>query len=122
MEIPDDVAAAGWYRFGPAPGAEQGVAIVTAHVDSARAGPGAFFRLRELDPGERVHVELADGRVLAYEVTGREQIPKDALPTAELFRRDGAPALALVTCGGVFDATTRHYTDNVIVWARPLEV
>jgi hypothetical protein len=122
MEIPEDVAVAGWYRFGPAPGEDGGVAIVTAHVDSARAGPGAFFRLRELDPGERVNVELADGRVLAYEVTGREQMAKGAVPSSRLFRRDGPPALALVTCGGDFDPATRHYRDNVVVWARPLDV
>lgn len=122
MEIPDDVRRSGWYRFGPAPGDPQGVAIITAHVDSARDGPGVFFRLRELAPGARVEVELADGRVLAYEVTGREQLPKGEVPGSELFRRDGPPALALVTCGGAFDRRTGHYTDNVIVWSRPVEV
>lgn len=118
MEIPEDPARVGWYAYGPAPGGEAGVAILTAHVDSARTGPGAFFRLRELEPGDMVTVDTADGRALIYDVTGREQVGKQALP-AELYRRDGAPALALVTCGGRFDPATRHYTDNVIVWAVP---
>lgn len=39
-----------------------------------------------------------------------------ALP-ADLFVNSGPPKLALVTCGGPFDAATRHYLDNVIVWA-----
>lgn len=118
MEIPEDPSRVGWYSYGPAPGAQAGVAILTAHVDSARTGPGAFFRLRELAPGDTVTVDTADGRALVYDVTGREQVGKEALP-AELYRRDGAPALALVTCGGEFDRATRHYTDNVIVWAVP---
>ena len=39
-----------------------------------------------------------------------------ALP-AGLFLNSGPPKLALVTCGGPFDAATGHYLDNVIVWA-----
>jgi hypothetical protein len=31
----------------------------------------------------------------------------------------GPPRLAIVTCGGPFDAATGHYVDNVIVWAVP---
>jgi hypothetical protein len=117
MELPDDPRRAGWYRFGPAPGEPAGVAVISAHVDSARTGPGAFFRLRELGPGDQVTVDLADGRVLAYEVVAREQMAKGELPTAELFRRDGPPVLALVTCGGAFDRAAGSYADNLIVWA-----
>jgi hypothetical protein len=120
MEIPEDPGLAGWYSYGPAPGDPAGVAVLTSHVDSARSGPGAFFRLRALDPGDRVIIDLSDGRVLEYEVTGREQMAKESLPTGDLFRRDGAPALALVTCGGAFDRGAGHYTDNVVVWAVPL--
>lgn len=119
MEVPEDPGRAGWYRHGPAPGDPEGVAVITAHVDSARTGPGAFFRLRELGPGDQVIVDLADGRVLTYQVQAREQMAKGALPTADLFRRSGAPALALVTCGGAFDRSRGSYEDNLIVWAVP---
>jgi sortase family protein len=122
MEVPEDIGRAGWYRFGPAPGATEGVAVITSHVDSARSGPGAFFRLRELEVGAAVEVTLEDGRVVPYVVTGREQLPKEALPTGDLFRRDGDHALALITCGGAFNRATRSYRDNVIVWAVPAEV
>jgi len=36
---------------------------------------------------------------------------------ASLWVTTGQPKLALVTCGGPFDATTGHYSDNLIVWA-----
>ena len=51
-------------------------------------------------------------------MTGRLQIPKTELP-AELFSRAGPPRIALITCGGAFNTTTRHYQDNVIVVAAP---
>jgi hypothetical protein len=117
MEVPDDPFVAGWYAFGPAPGDPGGVAVLTSHVDMAATGPGAFHRLRDLQPGDPVTLELADGRVLTYAVTGREQMAKGAFPAAEVFRRDGPPALALVTCGGEFDRASGHYLDNVVVWA-----
>jgi hypothetical protein len=60
--------------------------------------------------------EIAAGNA---EVTSIDQTPKAALPV-ELFRRDQAPVLVLITCGGTFDRTTRHYADNVVVTARPL--
>ena len=46
-------------------------------------------------------------------------MPKDALPADRLFARDVPPRLALVTCGGEFDARARAYADNVVVIAVP---
>ena len=53
-----------------------------------------------------------------FRVTGRQQVPKIELP-AELFSRAGPSRIALITCGGAFDARTRHYRDNVVVVATP---
>jgi hypothetical protein len=92
--------------------------VLVGHVDSAVAGLGTFAVLRELGVGERVELRGADGRALAYRVVARRQLGKAALP-ADLFARDGPPRLVLVTCGGRFDRTIRHYTDNVIVYAEP---
>jgi sortase family protein len=119
LEIPRDVDVVGWYRFGPAPG-ERGSAVLVGHVDSHDQGPGAFFRLRSLAPGARVIVQLADGQAVRYRVLARRSYVKGGLPGL-LFARDGAPVLALVTCGGSFDQATRHYSDNVVVFAVPLE-
>jgi hypothetical protein len=46
-----------------------------------------------------------------------ERHPKDAFPTEAVYRRTPAPVLRLVTCGGEFDRSTRHYLDNVVVFA-----
>ncbi len=50
----------------------------------------------------------------------RLQVDKDELPTQELFRVTGTPTLTLITCGGSFDRSVRHYEDNIVVRAVPL--
>jgi hypothetical protein len=52
-------------------------------------------------------------------VVARRSYGKQDLPDL-LFTRAGSPFLTLVTCGGVFDQSTRHYSDNVVVYAVPV--
>lgn len=115
VQVPADVDTVGWYRFGPSPGAV-GSAVLLGHVDSRTQGTGVFFRLRELVPGDLVHVDFVDGSRASFRVVARRSYPKSDLP-ANLFDRAGRPILALVTCGGSFDAATRSYHDNVVVFA-----
>lgn len=117
MEVPEDVATAGWYRFGPLPGS-RGSAMVIGHVDSRTQGPGIFFGLSTLRLGERIGVRITGGLTQLFVVEARRFFAKDELPE-DLFARDGPPRLTLVTCGGGFDERTRSYSHNVIVYAVP---
>ncbi len=119
MALPDDVGRAGWYRFGPVPGAP-GSAVVAGHVDDAEQGLGAMAALREAEPGDEVVVTDAAGAATRWRVTARELLDKQALPVEVLFRRDGPPRLTLVTCGGPFLPEVGGYRDNVVVVAEPL--
>ena len=120
-EVPDDVDVVGWYRFGPTPGAP-GSSLLLGHVDSRVQGLGAFFRLGEVQPGALITVRYAAsdaGRHQAsFVVVARRSYPKVDLP-GRIFARGGRPVLALVTCGGAFNEATRHYADNVVVYAVP---
>jgi hypothetical protein len=117
MAVPHDVRTIGWYRFGAAPGAPAGSAVLAGHVDDHVQGHGAFHRLGRVAVGSRVEVVLADGTVLPYTVRRVDRVAKTALPAGQVFARDGPPRLALVTCGGEFDAATGGYRDNVVVTA-----
>jgi sortase family protein len=117
-EVPRDVDEVGWYRFGPRPG-ETGSTLLIAHVDSRTQGPGAFFRLREMQPGDAITVHLADRSLATYTVVARRAYRKEEL-SDRVFARDGPSVLTLVTCGGSFSGTTRSYSDNVVVYAIPL--
>ncbi|MBW3604619.1 MAG: class F sortase [Actinobacteria bacterium] len=116
IETPDDWASAGWYRGGPRPG-QQGAAVILGHVDST-TGPAVFYRLRQLEPGDRITVERADGTAAIFEVDRVEQHGKTRFPTDEVYYPTPEPTLRLVTCGGAFDTEARSYTDNVVVFAR----
>ncbi|SFT32618.1 Sortase family protein [Geodermatophilus amargosae] len=118
MELPDDVGRAGWYRFGPAPGAP-GSAVLAGHVDDAEQGLGALAPLREAAPGQEVLVTDAAGATTRWRVVSRELLDKQALPVDLLFGREGPPRLTLVTCGGPFLPDVGGYRDNVVVVAEP---
>ncbi|MEL7156714.1 MAG: class F sortase [Actinomycetota bacterium] len=107
----------GWYRHSASPG-EPGASVLAAHVDYG-GRPGAFFDLDQLLPGDVFEVEMEDGSVQVYEVTGNNLYDKSDLPFDEVFRKDGEPVLQLITCGGTFDPEARSYQANVVVTAVP---
>jgi len=119
MEIPRDPAVAGWYRYGPAPGAAEGSAVLAAHVDSRVLGIGPLARLREMGPGQRIRVRDDAGHATTFTIASVEYIPRATLPVDTLFARAGKPTLVIITCGGSFDEATRSYSDNVVAVAHP---
>ncbi|MGY1733809.1 class F sortase [Geodermatophilus sp. SYSU D01045] len=119
MALPGDVTRAGWYRFGPAPGAP-GSAVLAGHVDDAEQGLGALAPLRSAEPGQEVLVTDAAGATTRWRVVAREVLDKRALPVDLLFTREGPPRLTLVTCGGPFLPDVGGYRDNVVVVAEPV--
>ena len=118
LQLPERPTVLGWYAAGAAPGEDAGTAVVAGHVDSASLGPGPLVRLFDLKVGELIQIADAMGGIHRYSVVSRTSYPKPALPR-EIFRRDGPPQLAIVTCGGAFDASRGEYADNVVVVARP---
>ena len=117
MELPETVRQVGWYRFGPRPGADAGTAVLAGHVDTLRDGLGPFARLRELDEGDEITVEVG-GAVRRYVVRSVAEVAKAEVPLDRVFRRDGPAALAVITCGGSFSRRD-GYRDNLIVTAIP---
>jgi hypothetical protein len=120
LAVPASLSRAGWWRDGAAPGARSGAVLIAAHVDSARGGEGAFFRLHRVRPGEQVQLSTAGGAAVAYRVVSVRSYRKDALPTG-IYSHGGAPRLVLVTCGGPFDRASGRYRDNIVVTAVPVE-
>lgn len=98
---------------------QHGVALLAGHIDSAVQGEGALYQLRQVKKGDGVTVTDQHGKATRWRVTGLQVVPKTALPSA-LFVNHGPPKLAIVSCGGPFDATSGHFVDNVIAWAVPV--
>ena len=116
LGAPVDYDLAGWYAGGVSPG-EIGPAIIAGHVDSPTA-PAVFAGIGSLTPGDEIVVTMSDGADLTFEVSGTAQSAKAEFPTDSVYSNVPTPELRLITCGGIFDASTGHYLDNLIVFAR----
>ncbi len=121
MELPPDVAIAGWYKFGSDPGSPAGTTVISAHVDSLEYGLGPFSQLKTLGVGAVISVSSADGSRQDYSVESVQSVLKSQLPLAEIFDREGDPRLVLITCGGQFDSEQLNYSDNIVVVAVPVK-
>jgi len=120
LQVPTSTTVAGWYTGSPRPG-EIGSSIIAGHIDST-LGPGVFFRLRLLRPGNLVYVRRADGRLAVFQVTAEHMYPKDDFPTEQVYGPVPDAELRLITCGGVFDPVTGSYLSNIVVYATQVSV
>lgn len=114
LQVPDNAEDLGWYTGGPTPGAI-GSAVIAGHVSYNK--PGVFYGLATLQRGDVVEVTRKDGRTAVFTVSGTRTYPKDKFPTADVYGFVDRAALRLITCGGDYDAKTRHFEENVVVYA-----
>jgi sortase (surface protein transpeptidase) len=115
LQVPSTPAVAGWYTGSARPGAI-GAAVIVGHVDS-RSGPGIFYQLSALHPGDKVYVRRADGSLAVFQVTSVRSYLKSQFPTLTVYGPVPYAELRLITCGGTFDFATGHYLSNTIVYA-----
>jgi sortase (surface protein transpeptidase) len=120
LQVPVGTTVAGWYTGSPRPGGI-GSSIIVGHIDSA-VGPGIFFRLRLLRPGDLVYVRRADGTLVVFRVYAEHMYAKAHFPTEAVYGPVPDAELHLITCGGVFDSATGSYLSNVVVYASQVSV
>lgn len=123
IQVPSRFYEAGWYQQGPTPG-QLGPSVILGHVDSYK-GPGIFFRLASLKPGDMVNVARLDGTTATFKVNAVNEYDKAQFPSQAIYGDIGYAGLRLITCGGIFDHATGSYLSNIVVFAslvtkRPL--
>jgi len=114
LEVPVGGFPAGWFTGAPTPG-QLGPAIIAGHVDMN--GPGVFYNLHNLKPGDRVTITRKDGSKPVFRVTRVAQFPKNQFPTKAVYGNIENAGLRLITCGGTFNSRTGHYEDNLVAFA-----
>ena len=114
--LDDPVSKAGWYAGSPPPGTE-GPSILLGHVDTRKYGPGAFYNLGDLQPGDIVEITRADHTVAVFRVDSVRSFAKAQFPTHEVYGNIDTAGLRLITCGGVFDPSKSSYESNIIAFA-----
>jgi sortase (surface protein transpeptidase) len=120
LQVPTTTTVAGWYTGSPRPG-QIGSSIIAGHIDSY-LGPGIFFRLRLLRPGDLVYVRRAGGTLVVFRVSAEHMYHKNDFPTEQVYGPVPDAELRLITCGGVFDHATGSYLSNVVVYATEISV
>jgi len=119
IEVPpldDPDSKAGWYKYSPTPG-QVGPTVILGHVDSAKYGPGIFFKLGALQPGATVEVTLTDRIVAVFTVDKVVAYPKSTFPSTAVYGNINHPGLRLITCGGTFDPAAGSYESNIVAYA-----
>ncbi len=119
IEVPTSYDEAAWYRLGPTPGS-LGPGVIVGHVDSVK-GPGVFFNLGAMRPGQVIDVTRADKSVAHFRVDAINSYPKDLFPTEAVYGPINYAGLRLVTCGGAFDGKTKNYLSNIVVFASLIQ-
>src|SRR5262249_53109492 len=113
LAVPADIHETGWWADGATPHSPAGSIVIAGHVDSATAGAGAFFPLKQARAGEIIVLTSANGRTKSYRVVSVKQMVKANLP-AGIWSQHTNNQLFVVTCGGPFDPVTKHYRDNIV--------
>lgn len=116
LEVPKDFAQTGWYTGRSVPG-NIGASVVVGHVDST-TGPAVFYRLSDLEEGDRIEIVRSDGSIAVFRVAATEMVLKDEFPTEAVYGPTVEPTLRLITCGGSFDRSAQSYQGNYIVYAE----
>jgi hypothetical protein len=121
LEIPLNPKTVGWWSPGAKPGARRGTAILAGHINYAGV-TGPLAPIGTLNPGDQVFIfGMHHGKrtELTYRITGVRTYHKTNLPYKQIFDQNSVGRLAIVTCGGPFDASTGNYLDNIVAFAVP---
>lgn len=116
IEVPAGFETVGYYKYGPTPG-ELGPSVVLGHVDSV-AGPAVFYRLGQLEVGDEIFIDRADGTTATFVVEASERHSQSGFPTAKVYSDLNYAGLRLITCSGTFDRGEQRYSHNLIVFAK----
>jgi LPXTG-site transpeptidase (sortase) family protein len=115
LNLPANAWNAGWYEWGPVPGAP-GDAVIEGHAGYP-GKPLMFGKLDTLVKGDRIVVVLSDGSRRLFLVVSMRTVPAGSAPSG-LGSFSGTPRLTLITCTGHFDKKNYYYSERLLVETR----
>jgi LPXTG-site transpeptidase (sortase) family protein len=117
MQAPDNAYDVAWYDFSARPGFGSN-AVFAAHVDYVHVGPAVFWNLKDLEAGDLIRVQLADGTEYKYAVTFKKQFDAATAPVNDIVGPTPKETVTLITCGGTFDSSSHQYDKRLVVRAE----
>ena len=120
METPELPSNVAWYDFTALPGTG-GNTVFAAHVDTiyynGRDEPGAFYNLKNLNPGDIIEVVMRNGDVYRYVVTTSWSVDYKTTDVSSIIGGTSGEVITLITCGG---GSGTNYDQRLIVRAERL--
>ncbi len=116
MQAPDAPGVVAWYDFSAKPNG-QGNAVFAGHLDYVGVGPAVFWRLAQLQSGDRIEVTEQNGRVFHYQVTSVRSYSA-TIDATQVVASTDTPTITLITCGGSFNRKTQEYSQRIVVTGK----
>ncbi|MBA3531934.1 MAG: sortase [Ardenticatenales bacterium] len=120
MNVPEEVEDIAWYMPGAKPG-EAGSAVLSGHFDDYKQDPAVFWRLDELEEGDEILVTDDAGREHRFAVVGKEAYSYNEAPLERIFGFTIRHNLNLITCKGIWDASSQNYDQRLVIYTRLVE-
>jgi len=119
LDSPANIHVAGWFDESPRPGdaRAKGLSIIDGH-SSGRYKDGIFNKIGDFEDGSIFTVELGDGTLRRFEVTSvKTHRVGDTMRNLAVDAANQQATLALITCGGDYDAENHEFDRRVVVLA-----
>ncbi len=117
MDVPENADNVGWYKLGYKPG-EKGSAVMAGHNDKVTGAPAVFYKLSLLQIGDKIEVIDDKGKKYLFQVSQTQAFPYSDYPLQKVFGPNDNNMLNLITCNGVWDASTKNYSNRLTVFAK----
>ena len=114
MDVPTDLVNVGWYKFGPHPG-DKGSAVIAGHLEGVK-DLGVFIDLDKLQKGDTLSTLDDKGAMTTFTVRELKTYPQKDRPS-EIFHSEDGAHLNLITCTGIWNNTTKRYSQRLVVFA-----
>lgn len=116
LDVPPNFVQAGWYKYGPIPGA-QGNAVIDGHVDNGGSTPGPFKNLKNVRIGDLISVKLNNDTYQTFRIASTSVVDYKKFPSESVFRGGSDSVLKIITCHGTFLPLADTYNQRLIVTA-----
>ncbi len=113
--VPEGPVDAAWYDLGPRPG-DIGSAVIVGHEGWKDGIAAVFDSLNKLAVGDKIYVTDDTGTTTVF-IVRQIQLYGENDSVPNIFNsNDGLAHLNLITCDGIWNATTKSYSDRLVVF------
>jgi LPXTG-site transpeptidase (sortase) family protein len=118
LGTPNDIYDTAWYNESAQPG-QPGATLIDGHI-AGYTSPGVFEKLKSLNPGDQIEVQIGNGTTFTYQVVKSQDYPANNVNMAEAMTpvTPGVSGLNLISCDGTIVPGKGQYTERIIVFAE----